>query len=111
MDERIGKFQVTFNEEKDYVACHHISRDMLLNAEEKHVAKTLATLSALAEQVMKERWAGYHKLYQKIHEQLNEQDDFPFDKEDLRTQLENLNDRVNKGELIEEIPLQLKRTG
>lgn len=108
MDERTQRFKEIFNNEKDFIECHHISRDMLLNGENQALAKTLATLSALAEQVMKERWSGYHKLYQKLLEQLNEFDDFPFDQEDLKQQLYVLDQKVKEEEDIEKIPLQLK---
>lgn len=109
MEDQIQRFQKAFNQDKDYITCHHISRDMLLQGDQRSLAKTLATLSALAEQVNKERLAGYHKLYQKLLNQLAEIDTFPFDEVSLRHQLSDLNDQIERGEVIREIPLQLKR--
>ncbi len=108
MNEKIQHFKDEFNVKKDFVECHHISRDMLLNGDDQALAKTLATLSALAEQVNKERWSGYHKLYKKLVEQLQELESFPFDREDLRHQLSDLDDRIKKEEHIGSIPVQLK---
>lgn len=108
MNEKIQHFKDAFNVKKDFVECHHISRDMLLNGDDQALAKTLATLSALAEQVNKERWSGYHKLYKKLLEQLQEIESFPFDREDLRGQLNDLDQRIKREENITSVPLQLK---
>ncbi|KGX84404.1 hypothetical protein [Pontibacillus marinus] len=108
MNEKIQQYKETFNLKKDYVECHHISRDMLLNGEDQALAKTLATLSALAEQVNKERWSGYHKLYKKLVEQLQDLESFPFDREDLSQQLSDLDQRIKREENIKSVPIQLK---
>ncbi|QHE53481.1 hypothetical protein [Pontibacillus sp. HMF3514] len=105
---KIQNYKDAFNVKKDYVECHHISRDMLLNGDNQALAKTLATLSALAEQVNKERWSGYHKLYKKLLEQLKDLDSFPFDQEDLREQLSDLDQKIKQKENITSVPIKLK---
>lgn len=106
--EHIARYKVEFNEHRDFVACHHISREMLLHSNEKQLAKCLATLSALAEQVTKERWGGYHKLHKKLMEQLDEIEHFPFQKDQLLRQLKELNEEVQHATDNVSFPIYLK---
>ncbi|MYL33786.1 hypothetical protein GLW05_09260 [Pontibacillus yanchengensis] len=95
-EEKIVAYAEMFNQKKDYVQCHHISREMLLEGEHRDVAKCLATLSALLEQAEKEKWAGYQKLYSKLMLQLNQVEGFPFDRPSLIRQLQTFDEQVKQ---------------
>lgn len=106
---RLNEYMKTFNEKKDYVQCHHISREMLLEGADKPLAKSLATLSALVEQADKKKWAGYNKLHKTFLKQLDELDQFPFDREDLKMQLQLLDEQVNNNPDQPITPVQLAK--
>lgn len=95
-EERIDRYFDSFNQEENYILCHHISREMLLEGDNKPLAKCLATLSALMEQAEKRKWGGYQKLYSKFFDQLKELNTFPFDEEKLIEQIERMNEQVNR---------------
>ncbi|MGM7702557.1 hypothetical protein ACSVDE_12585 [Pseudalkalibacillus sp. Hm43] len=107
--ERINNYIQTFNVKQDYVECHHISREMLLDGDDRSIAKALATLSALMEQAQKKKWAGYKKLHKKFLEQLDEIERFPFDEEDLRLQLQLVDEQVENEPQDSIIPIQLRK--
>ncbi|MCF6408950.1 hypothetical protein [Pseudalkalibacillus salsuginis] len=107
---RIHDYMRMFNEKMDYVECHHISREMLIEGDNKPLAKCLATLSALVEQADKKKWAGYNKLHKTFLQQLDEIDDFPFDEEDLKMQLQHLDEQVKYNSEQSIKPIQLSIT-
>ncbi|WP_261130589.1 hypothetical protein [Bacillus sp. Marseille-Q3570] len=107
---RINQYMETFNDKRDYVTCHHISREILMEGDKKDLAKCLATLSALMEQADKKKWAGYNKLHKTFLKQLDEIDDFPFDEEDLKMQLQHLDEQVNYNPEQPVKPIQLTLT-
>ncbi|WP_349408303.1 hypothetical protein [Pseudalkalibacillus sp. SCS-8] len=106
--ERINNYIQTFNVKQDYVECHHISREMLLDGDDPQLAKCLATLSALMEQAQKKKWTGYKKLHRKLLEQLDAMEFLPFDEEDLRLQLQLLDEQVENDAVNPIIPIQLR---
>ncbi len=107
--ERINNYIQTFNVKQNYVECHHISREMLLDGDDRSIAKALATLSALMEQAQNKKWAGYKKLHKKFLEQLDEIESFPFEEEDLRLQLQLLDEQVENQPENPIFPIQLRK--
>jgi hypothetical protein len=107
-EERVNNYIQTFNVKQDYVECHHISREMLQDGDDQALAKCLATLSALMEQAVKRKWAGYKKLHRRFLEQLEEMDSFPIDEEDLRFQLQLLDERIDNQPEEPVVPVQLR---
>ncbi|KGP72069.1 hypothetical protein [Pontibacillus yanchengensis] len=96
-EEQIDTYAEMFNQKKDYIQCHHISRDMLLEGSHRDVAKCLATLSAVMEQAEKEKWTGYEKLFTKLMQQLDQVEEFPFNRSRLIRQMHTFDEHVKQG--------------
>ncbi|MCF6138449.1 hypothetical protein [Pseudalkalibacillus berkeleyi] len=107
--ERIDTYMHLFNIEKDYIQCHHISRELLQKGENERLARSLATLSAVMEQAVKKKCTGYKKLHKKFLEQLEEINDFPFEEEDLRLQLQLLDEEMTTHPEESISPIQLRK--
>ncbi|MGJ9383414.1 hypothetical protein [Salipaludibacillus sp. CF4.18] len=88
---RLDAFLVAFNDKEDYVQGHNIGRDMLLNGENRKLAKLFASLSGLAEQFSKGKKQGFLKFEKMALKQLEEMPEHPFDEKDLLRQINDLN--------------------
>lgn len=108
IEKKLMQFMKMFNEERDYIECHHISRSMLLEGEERELAKFLATLSGLAEQAAKGKLRGYRKFQNMIFQQMADLKENPFDEQDLRQQLDQL-DKAMPSEEKEITPHDLEK--
>lgn len=87
---RLQSFLHTFNEEKNYIKCHHIARDMLIHREDQKLSKLLACLAGLAEQSVKGKEKGYQKFKYMIKRHFEEMPEHPFDESDFYAQLKLL---------------------
>ncbi|WP_280770922.1 hypothetical protein [Salipaludibacillus daqingensis] len=93
--DRLEQFLHAINVDKDYIKGHDIGREMLLNGEDKQLAKLFASIAGLAQQHSNNKVSGYLKFRKMVVDRLAEMPNHPFDEAHLMSEFNKLDDVLN----------------